>query len=119
MAKASKPIEMTSKHLSKQEKEERRQAEQQLKGNTDLVYKAPKYLSTPEKKLYKFLVEELQGSGILLALFRLNPSRQFQNSLILLTVHQWVIFLISNLKMFLLASRKKQDLSVSQIPFLA
>ncbi|HAZ36347.1 MAG TPA: phage terminase small subunit P27 family [Clostridiaceae bacterium] len=65
MAKASKPVEIIAKHLTKQEIEERKQAEQKLKGNDDLVYKIPQCLSKEEKKIYKFLINELQASGIL------------------------------------------------------
>lgn len=65
MAKASKPVELITKHLTKQEMEERKQAEEKLKGNDDLVYKIPKYLSSEEKKVYKFLVNELHASEIL------------------------------------------------------
>lgn len=65
MAKASKPMEMLNSHLTKQEIEERKAAEEKLKGNDDLVYKVPRYLSKEEKKIYKFLVKELQASKIL------------------------------------------------------
>ncbi len=65
MAKASKPVEMTSKHLTKEEIEERKQQEDRLKGNDDLVYKVPRHLSKVEKKIYKFLVTELKESKIL------------------------------------------------------
>ena len=65
MARASKPVEITNKHLTQQEIDKRKQAENNLKGKSDLVYKAPKYLSAPEKKLYKFFVNELKSSGIL------------------------------------------------------
>ncbi|MCT4543496.1 MAG: phage terminase small subunit P27 family [Vallitalea sp.] len=65
MAKASKPVEMTSKHLTKQEIAERKKEEEKLKGNDDKVYKPPSHLSKEEKKLYKFLVKELRESSIL------------------------------------------------------
>lgn len=65
MARASKPVDLQSSHLTKEEIQQRKQAEQKLKGNDDLVYKPPKNLSRDEKKLYKFLVQELQASGIL------------------------------------------------------
>lgn len=65
MAKASKPVEMTSKHLTKEEIEERKEQEEKLKGNDDLVYKVPRHLSKVEKKIYKFLVSELKESKIL------------------------------------------------------
>lgn len=65
MARAPKPVDITNKHLTKQEIEERRQAEKKLKGNSNLVYKSPKKLSAPEKRFYRFFVDELQTSGIL------------------------------------------------------
>lgn len=65
MAKAAKPIEMQSKHLTKKEIAERKEQEDKLKGNNDLVYKPPTYLSREEKKIYKFLVEQLRETGIL------------------------------------------------------
>lgn len=65
MARASKPVDLQASHLTKEEYNQRKQAEQKLKGNDDLVYKPPKHLSKEGKKLYKFLVNELGASGIL------------------------------------------------------
>ncbi|MEC1757388.1 phage terminase small subunit P27 family [Schinkia azotoformans] len=65
MARASKPVDLQTAHLTKEEYTKRKQAEQNLKGSDDLVYKPPHYLSKEEKKLYKFIVKELQSSGIL------------------------------------------------------
>ncbi|AGK97586.1 phage terminase small subunit P27 family [Clostridium pasteurianum] len=65
MERASKPVDLQASHLTKEEIQQRKQAEQKLKGNDDLVYKPPRHLSKDEKKLYKFLVQELQASGIL------------------------------------------------------
>lgn len=65
MARASKPVDLQSAHLTKEEYNKRKQAEQKLKGNDGLVYKPPKHLSNDEKKLYRFLVKELKESGIL------------------------------------------------------
>lgn len=65
MAKAAKPVEMQSRHSTKKEIEDRKREEGKLKGNNDLVYKAPSYLSKEEKKIYKFLVEQLKNTGIL------------------------------------------------------
>jgi P27 family predicted phage terminase small subunit len=65
MARASKPVDLQTAHLTKEEYNQRKQAEKKLKGNDDLVYKPPRHLSRDEKKLYKFLVQELQASGIL------------------------------------------------------
>ncbi|WP_218971696.1 phage terminase small subunit P27 family [Cytobacillus oceanisediminis] len=65
VARASKPVDLQSAHLSKEEYTKRKQAEQKLKGNDGLVYKPPKHLSNDEKKLYRFLVKELKESNIL------------------------------------------------------
>lgn len=65
MAKASKPVDLQTSHLTKEEYETRKEQEQKLKGNDSLVYKAPKNLSKDGKKLYKFIVGELKESGIL------------------------------------------------------
>lgn len=65
MAKASIPIGLQSKHLTKAEIEARKEAEEKLKGIDDQVYKPPKHLTKEEKKLYKELVNELKASGIL------------------------------------------------------
>lgn len=65
MARASLPVDLQASHLTKEEYTNRKKQEEQLKGNNNLVYKPPKNLSREEKKLYKFLVGELQSSGIL------------------------------------------------------
>ncbi|AUN22520.1 terminase [Clostridium botulinum] len=65
MAKAPKPIELQNKHLTKEEIENRKEQEDRLKGADNKVYKSPKNLSKEEKKIYKFLVNELKESGIL------------------------------------------------------
>lgn len=65
MAKAAKPAELQSKHFTKAEIADRKEAEEKLKGNDDLVYKPPRHLQPEEKKLYKFMVKELEVSGIL------------------------------------------------------
>ncbi|WP_019850637.1 phage terminase small subunit P27 family [Desulfitobacterium sp. PCE1] len=65
MARAAKPIELQTKHLTKEEIAKRKDAEQKLKGDDALVYKPPKHLKPEEKKIYRFLVKELQASGIL------------------------------------------------------
>lgn len=67
MAKSCKPIDLQSKHLTKEEYENRKEQEEKLKGNNDKVYKVPKSLSKNKegKKLYKFIVKELKESNIL------------------------------------------------------
>lgn len=65
MALASKPVDLQTKHLTKQELSERKEQEQKLKGNDSLVYIIPTNLSAKEKKVYKFLIDELKASEIL------------------------------------------------------
>ncbi len=65
MARASKPVDLQASHLTKEEYNNRKEQEEKLKGNANLVYKAPKNLSKEGKKLYKFIVNELRESGIL------------------------------------------------------
>ena len=67
MARASKPVDLQASHLTKEEYQNRKEQEEKLKGNDNLVYKIPKSLSKNKegKKLYKFIVNELKESGIL------------------------------------------------------
>lgn len=65
MAKAALPLELQTKHLTKQEIEARKTEELKLNGNDSLVYKTPRGLSKEERKVYKFLTKELEVSGIL------------------------------------------------------
>ncbi|ACA54658.1 phage terminase small subunit P27 family [Clostridium botulinum] len=65
MARASKPVDLQTSHLTKEEIESRKEQEERLKGNSDKIYKPPKHLSKEEKKIYKFLVNELKESSIL------------------------------------------------------
>lgn len=64
MARPAKAIETTSKHWTKEEFSERKQAEENLRGNTDKV-KPPSYLSASQKKIFKTIVMELKSSNIL------------------------------------------------------
>ena len=65
MARAPKPVELQTRHFTNAEIETRKAAEERLKGANNLIYKPPKHLSREEKKVYMFLVNELQASGIL------------------------------------------------------
>ena len=63
---AAKPVDMQTAHLTKEQIQNRKEAEDALKGNDDLVYIVPSELKTkPEKELYTFLVTELKNTGIL------------------------------------------------------
>lgn len=62
----AKPIELSTGHYTKEEIEQRKEAEEKLKGNSDLVYEVPKQLKgKKEKDMYLFLVGELKVSNIL------------------------------------------------------
>lgn len=62
----AKPIELSTGHYTKEEIEQRKEAEESLKGNHDLVYDVPKQLKAKkEKDMYLFLVGELKASNIL------------------------------------------------------
>lgn len=65
MARPSKPLELQTKHLTKEEIETRSKAEQMLKTSSDKVYKVPTKLNKNTKKIYKNLVENLRPLDIL------------------------------------------------------
>lgn len=65
IAKASKPVALMSQKLSKQQKEERKAAEESIKGKTDLVFEVPNDLVKEEKEVYLFLVSELREIDII------------------------------------------------------
>ncbi|SMC19345.1 phage terminase, small subunit, putative, P27 family [Clostridium acidisoli DSM 12555] len=66
MAKSAKPLATNNTHFTKKEIEERKEQEEKLKGNDNLVYSLPAGLTTKkEKDLYNYLVTELKASGIL------------------------------------------------------
>lgn len=64
MARPSKPISVQSRHNTKEEIEKRKEQEERLKGLTDKI-KPPKHLTKNQKKIFKFIVEQLKVSGIL------------------------------------------------------
>lgn len=53
-----------SKNLTKDEYNKRKKAEDDLKGGNDKI-KPPPYLSTAQKKIFKYILTELEISGIL------------------------------------------------------
>lgn len=65
MAKASKPVALMQKNLTKEERELRKEAEAKVKGNADLVFEAPTDLVKEEKEVYLFLVNELRELDII------------------------------------------------------
>lgn len=64
IARPCKSIDTTSKNWTKEEYEQRKQAEESLKGANDKI-KPPSYLNSNAKKIFKYIVSELQASGIL------------------------------------------------------
>lgn len=64
MARPCKPIETQSRHNTKEEIEARKQQEEKLKGLADKI-KPPNYLNKEQKKIFKYIVDQLKASGIL------------------------------------------------------
>jgi P27 family predicted phage terminase small subunit len=64
MARPTKAVNTMSKNLTKAEIEGRTQAEEKLKGSADNI-SPPKHLNARQKKIFNYIVEELQASGIL------------------------------------------------------
>lgn len=64
MARPCKSIETSTGKIGKDKIEERKQAEQQLRGDSNNI-KPPSYLSSKQKKLFKSIVEEHKSTGIL------------------------------------------------------
>lgn len=64
MARPTKSVEVMSKHLTKEEIAARKEQEQKLKGLADNI-KPPNYLSKNQKKIFKYIVKELEVAGIL------------------------------------------------------
>ncbi|MBY7043800.1 P27 family phage terminase small subunit [Clostridium botulinum] len=64
MARPSKSVNVISKNLTKEEKEIRQSTEQKLKGKADKI-KPPSSMPSSQKKIFKFIVNELKESKIL------------------------------------------------------
>ena len=64
MALAPKTVDLISGHLTKEEINKRREAENKLKGNNDLI-KPPSYLSSKQKRIFNFISKELVNVNIL------------------------------------------------------
>lgn len=62
----AKPAELCSGHFGKEKIQAKKEAENKLRGNSDLVYEVPSQLKNKkEKEIYLFMVEELKASNIL------------------------------------------------------
>ena len=64
MARPSKAVSLMSKHLTNSERTERLENEVKLKGDADEIKPLP-YLSPAQKKIFRFIVKNLESSGIL------------------------------------------------------
>lgn len=64
MGRTAKSVGVTSKHLTKDEKETRMKNEEALKGNADKLI-PPDYLTDDQVDLFYFIVDELKESNIL------------------------------------------------------
>ncbi len=63
MARPCKSIQAQSRHNTKEEIEARMEQENRLRGMADKV-KPPSYLNKRQKKFFKYIVSELETSGI-------------------------------------------------------
>lgn len=64
MARPCKSITTQTGRVAKAKMEARQQQEEKLKGEADKI-KPPTYLNTEQKKIFKYIVEELEAAGIL------------------------------------------------------
>lgn len=64
MARPAMSVATTSKHLTHEERRARQEQENKLKGKADKL-KPPTYLNSRQKKIFKYIVSELESSGIL------------------------------------------------------
>jgi P27 family predicted phage terminase small subunit len=64
MARPTKNVSLSSRHLTNDEKSKRQAGEENLKGNCDKL-KPPKYLTLAQKRIFKYILENLKASGIL------------------------------------------------------
>lgn len=64
MGRPAKAVNTMSKHLSKAEMEELKEKEDCFKGKSDKI-RPPTYLSASQKKIFRYIVKELEASEIL------------------------------------------------------
>lgn len=64
IARPCKSANVTSGHFSKDEINKRKEVEEKLKGGVSNL-KPPAYLSTKQKKIFKYIVKELNNANIL------------------------------------------------------
>lgn len=64
MGRPAKSVELLNKNLTKEEEMIRKEEEKKLRGQADRI-RAPSYLSTRQKKIFKNIVKELQEADVL------------------------------------------------------
>jgi P27 family predicted phage terminase small subunit len=64
MARPTKAVTTMSRHNTKKEIQERLENETKLKGNSDKL-KPPSYLTLSQRKIFKYIIKELETSEIL------------------------------------------------------
>ncbi|MEH7391763.1 P27 family phage terminase small subunit [Bacillus sp. JJ1474] len=64
MARPSKSVNVMSKNLTKEEIRIRQETENKLRGDASNI-SPPKHLNSRQKKIFNFIVDELEASGIL------------------------------------------------------
>lgn len=64
MARPAMSAKTTAKHLSKSEADTKIKTEERLRGAADKL-RPPKHLTSAQKKIFKFIVKELEASSIL------------------------------------------------------
>lgn len=64
MARPSKSVKVMSKNLTKEERELRLATEEKLKGAADNI-SPPTHLNASQKKIFNYIIEQLNESGIL------------------------------------------------------
>jgi P27 family predicted phage terminase small subunit len=64
LPRPSKPVDVNSKHLTKEEYAIRKEHETKLKGNSDKIIPSD-YLNDEQKEIFTRIVDEMSASGIL------------------------------------------------------
>lgn len=64
MARPALSAKVTAKHLTNDEKNTKIKTENRLKGSSDKL-RPPPHFTAPQKKIFKFIVKNLESSGIL------------------------------------------------------
>ena len=64
MARPAKAMAVSNQKISKEERENREETKKKIKGKNNKL-KPPKYLNDRQKKVFKFILNELKESDIL------------------------------------------------------